>query len=186
MIFQNWHRSVFGIYDSSAALHDAIGELKRSSFADDEVFFLISHSSEGGGFAHVRGSKAPEAALWGVITGGISGAIMGWRLGSEALNAAIPVMFAFAGAGLCGSVFGMLGALVGLAFPEYRAKRYQGALKNGGILLAVHVEDGFRKRKAKDILKQTGARFISVGSESIAGLKINISRPPKWIKSEVG
>jgi hypothetical protein len=184
MIFQNWHRSVFGIFDSSASLHDAIAELKRSSFGEEDVFFLISQSSKGGGFAHVRGSKAPEVALWGIVTGGLSGAIIGWRLGSEALNAAIPVMFAFAGAGLCGSVFGMLGALVGLAFPEYRARRYQGVLKNGGILIAVHVEDGFRKRKAKDILKQTGARFISVGSENISGLKLSIPRAPKLIKSE--
>jgi hypothetical protein len=184
MIFQNWHRSVFGIFDSSASLHDAIAELKRSSFGEDDVFFLISQSSEGGGFAHVRGSKAPEVALWGIIAGGVSGAIIGWRLGSDALNAAIPIMFAFAGAGFCGSVFGVLGALIGLAFPEYRARRYQGALKNGGILLAVHVEDGFRKRKAKDILKQTGAHFISVGNENISGLKLNLGKAPKLIKSE--
>jgi hypothetical protein len=188
MIIRNWHRSVYGLFGNSASLHEAVNDLKRASFEEKDVFFLLSHASDGGGFAHVRGSKAPEVALLGAVTGGISGAIIGWGLGAEALNAAIPVMFALAGIGLFGMLFAATGALIGLAFPEYRAKRFQGALKNGGILIAVHVEDGFRKKKAKEILKRTGAGFISVGTESLGGLKWvkEKQRSLRLVKNEVG
>jgi hypothetical protein len=171
MMFPTWHRSVFAIMDSSSTLQDVLSALRQASFSEEEVFYLVSKSGLSGGFAHVRGSKAPEVALLGVVTGGISGAIIGFSMGVEAMNAAVPIMFALAGAGFCGTIFGVIGALIGLGFPEYRARRFHGVLKNGGILIAVHVEDGYRKKKAKEILKQSGAAFVSVGNESVSGLK---------------
>ncbi len=176
MIFKNRNRSVFGIYENYHSLKDAVDELKKASFIEDEVYFMIANHAGKGGFAHVRGSKAPEVALLGVISGGVAGAIIGWSLGANAPTFAIPTMFALAGAGICGLVFGIAGALVGLAFPEYKAKRFQGVLKNGGILISVHVENNFRKNRAKQILKDTGARFISTGKEVIHGLKIHGTR----------
>jgi len=176
MMFKSKNRSVFGIYENSSSLKDAIEELKKASFIDDEVYFMIANHMGKGGFAHVRGSKAPEIALLGVIAGCLAGAIIGWSLGANAPTYAIPIMFALAGAGMCGIVFGAAGGLIGLAFPEYKAKRFQGVLKNGGILLSVHVEDNFRKNRAKQILKDTGARFISTGGEVVSGLKILGSR----------
>ena len=176
MMIPTWHRSVFGILDSSSSLQDALEALRRESFTDEDVFYLVSKTGISGGFAHIRGSKSPEIALLGVVTGGLSGAIIGYSFGAEALNAAVPIMFALAGAGFCGIIFGFIGALIGLGFPEYRARRFHGVLKHGGILIAVHVEDGFRKKKAKEVLKDVGATFISVGNESVSGLKWVVPR----------
>jgi len=33
------------------------------------------------------------------------------------------------------------GALIGMGVPEYEAKRYEGRVKDGGILLSVHSDD---------------------------------------------
>ena len=55
--------------------------------------------------------------------------------------AAGPIMAALAGAGVGGGRGGITGALVGMGIPEYEAKRYEGRIKDGGILLSVHCDD---------------------------------------------
>jgi hypothetical protein len=50
-------------------------------------------------------------------------------------------MAALAGAGVGGAVGGITGALIGMGIPEYEAKRYEGRVKDGGILLSVHSDD---------------------------------------------
>lgn len=63
----------------------------------------------------------------------------------------------------------MSGALVGLGIPEYEAKRYEGYVKDGGILLSVHVENSDLTKKAEHVLKVTGAEDISSTGEVKSG-----------------
>jgi len=65
-----------------------------------------------------------------------------------------------------GAVGGIAGALVGMGIPEYEAKRYEGRVKDGGILLSVHCGDSKWKKRAKQILVATGAQDISATSEA--------------------
>jgi hypothetical protein len=80
--------------------------------------------------------------------------------------AAGPIMAALAGAGIGGAVGGLTGALVGMGIPEYEAKRYEGRVKDGGILLSVHPDSSEETKKAKEILERTGAQDISSTSEA--------------------
>jgi hypothetical protein len=57
----------------------------------------------------------------------------------------------------------LAGALVGMGIPEYEAKRYEGRIKEGGILLSVHTDNADWKKRAMEILKRTGA--IDIGAE---------------------
>jgi hypothetical protein len=75
-------------------------------------------------------------------------------------------MAALAGAGVGGTVGGVVGALVGMGIPEYEAKRYEGRIKSGGILLSVHCDDSEWTKKAKLILEETGADGVSSTGES--------------------
>ena len=66
-----------------------------------------------------------------------------------------------------GAIGGLAGALVGMGIPEYEAKRYEGRVKEGGILLSVHCDDSKWTSRAKDILKQTGGQDVaSTGEEN--------------------
>ena len=65
-----------------------------------------------------------------------------------------------------GALGGLIGALVGMGIPEYEAKRYEGRVKNGGILLSVHCDTSEEIDRAKNILKASGAEDISSSSES--------------------
>ena len=79
-------------------------------------------------------------------------------------------MGALAGLGAGGVVGGLIGALVGMGIPEYEAKRYEGHIKAGGILLSVHCDTSEKITRAKDLLKHTGAQDISSSSEASADL----------------
>src|ERR1700743_24173 len=124
-------------------------------------------------FAAEKNTKAPEGATTGVGVGGAVGGTLGLLAGIGALAipgvgpliAAGPIMGALAGLGVGGAVGGMVGALVSLGIPEYEAKRYEGRVKDGGILLSVHCDTSEEISKAKDILKETGAEDIAPPGE---------------------
>jgi hypothetical protein len=85
-------------------------------------------------------------------------------------------MAALAGAGVGGTVGGVAGALVGMGIPEYEAKRYEGRVKNGGILLSVHSDNSEWTSKGKAILERTGAEDISSTGETKGDFQ-NTDRP---------
>ena len=74
-------------------------------------------------------------------------------------------MAALAGLGVGGAVGGLLGASVGMGIPEYEAKRYEGRVKQGGILLSVHCDTSEEISNAKKLLKATEAEDISSAGE---------------------
>src|SRR5207253_7708384 len=125
-------------------------------------------------FAHEKNTKAPEGTTAGVATGGAIGGTLGLLAGIGALAipgvgpfiAAGPIMAALAGLGVGGAVGGLIGALVGMGIPEYEAKRYEGRIKEGGVLLSVHRDTSDEISRAKDLLRQTGADDISSTGEA--------------------
>ena len=125
-------------------------------------------------FAHEKSTKAPEGATTGRHAGVIVGGALGWLAGIGALAipglgpfiAAGPIMAALAGAGAGGVVGGLTGALIGMGIPEYEAKRYEGRVKKGGILLSVHTDNADWTARAKRILEQTGAEDVSSTGET--------------------
>jgi hypothetical protein len=75
-------------------------------------------------------------------------------------------MATLAGAGAGGAVGGLVGALVGMGLPEYEAKRYEGRVKDGGVLLSVHCATSDEISRAREILKRTGAQDVSSSGEA--------------------
>ena len=53
-----------------------------------------------------------------------------------------------------------------MGIPEYEAKRYEGRIKEGGILLSVHCGTHDLVAKAEELLKQTGAQDIASSAEA--------------------
>src|SRR5689334_23225797 len=167
--------AVFGIYPTYGAVDGAVESLRASGFRNTDISVLFPETVGSKDFAHEKGTKAPEGAATGGTTGFIVGGALGWLAGIGALAipglgpfiAAGPIMAALAGAGAGGVVGGLAGALIGMGIPEYEAKRYEGRVKEGGILLSVHSDNSDWTKKAKDILERTGAHDISsTGEES--------------------
>lgn len=166
--------SIFGIYTNYASVESGVDGLKAAGFSNRDISVLFPESAGTKDFAVAKATKAPEGATAGAGTGAVVGGAMGWLLGIGALAipglgpfiAAGPIMAALAGAGVGGTVGGITGALVGMGIPEYEAKRYEGRVKDGGILLSVHSDSSDWTKRAKEILEATGAQDISSTGEA--------------------
>jgi hypothetical protein len=168
--------AVFGIYPSVSQAERAVDTLVQERFSNADVSVLLPDNDSTRQFAHQKHTKAPEGTTTGVATGGTIGGTLGLLAGIGALSipgvgpfiAAGPIMGALAGLGVGGAVGGLVGALVGMGIPEYEAKRYEGRVKNGGVLLSVHCDTSDEIKRAKELLKRTGAEDISsTGEESV-------------------
>ena len=168
--------AVFGIYPSVSQAERAVDALVQGSFSHNDVSVLLPDNQSTKDFAHEKHTKAPEGTTTGVAAGGTIGGTLGLLAGIGALAipgvgpfiAAGPIMGALAGLGVGGAVGGLVGALVGMGIPEYEAKRFEGRVKGGGVLLSVHCGTADQITRAKDILKRTGAEDIaSTGEEHV-------------------
>jgi hypothetical protein len=168
--------AVFGIYRSVSGAENGAAALSQAGFRNDDISVLMPDQQSTRDFAHEKGTKAPEGATAGVATGGALGGTLGLLAGIGALAipgvgpfiAAGPIMGALAGVGVGGAVGGLVGALVGMGIPEYEAKRYEGRIKEGGVLLSVHTATSDLVTRAKEILERTGAEDISSTGEASA------------------
>jgi Heat induced stress protein YflT len=168
--------AVFGIYQTRVQAEQSVDRLLAAGFSNDDISVLLPDNQSSKEFAHKKDTKAPEGTTTGVTAGGAIGGTLGLLAGIGMLAipgvgpfiAAGPIMGALAGLGVGGAVGGLIGALVGMGIPEYEAKRYEGRIKEGGVLLSVHCDTSQEITRAKDLLKQTGAQDISSTGEASA------------------
>jgi len=165
--------AVFGIYKTVGQAERAVDILTAEGFSQNDISVLLPDSESTKEFAHQKNTKAPEGTATGVTTGGVIGGTLGLLAGIGALAipglgpfiAAGPIMGALAGLGVGGTVGGIIGALVGMGIPEYEAKRYEGRLRDGGVLLSVHCDTSEEISRAEKFLKETGAEDIASTAE---------------------
>ena len=167
---------VFGIYRDRTSVENAVDVLRQENFRNTDISVLFPENQGTKDFAHEKNTKAPEGAATGAGSGAVLGGTLGWLTGIGALAipglgpfiAAGPIVAALAGVGVGGAIGGITGALIGLGIPEYEAKRYEGRIKEGGILLSVHCDDSNWTKRAKETLERTGAQDVSSSSEAKA------------------
>ena len=163
--------AVYGIVQTSTDAEVLVLRLKEAGFTSNDISVLFPDKQGTKDFAHEKHTKAPEAAVAGGGSGAVIGGALGWLAGIGALaipGAAGPLMGMLGGIGVGTAVGGLTGALIGLGIPEYEARRYEGRIQRGGILLSVHCDDRDWVRRAKNILHQTGAEDVAATSEARA------------------
>jgi hypothetical protein len=168
--------AAFGIYRDEASVRNAVETLQKQGFRSTDISVLLPENLGNKDFAHEKATKAPEGAATGAGSGAVVGGVLGWLAGVGTIAipgigpflAAGPIMAALAGVGVGGAAGGLAGALIGAGIPEYEAKRYEGRIKKGGILLSVHCDNSEWTSKAKDILEKTGADDVSSTGEASA------------------
>jgi len=151
-----------------------VDRLKAAGFSHNDISVLFPDTTSTKDFAHEQHTKAPEGAATGAGTGVLLGGALGWLVGIGALAipglgpfiAAGPIMAALSGAAAGGVLGGVTGALIGLGMPEYEAKRYEGKIQEGRVLISVHTENSTERDRAKTIFEQAGAEDISYTEEA--------------------
>jgi len=181
--------SVFAIYNTRDSLEEAVTMLESAGFRNTDISVLAPENEGTKDLAHEKHTKAPEGTAAGSITGGAIGGILGGLVGVGAivipglapLVAAGPIIAALTGVGSVGVLGGLIGGLVGMGIPEYEAKRYEGRIKLGGLLLSVHCDDRDWVRRARQILDQSGGEDISAANEASADFAVS-DRPAARVR----
>ncbi len=167
--------AVFGIYSTRSAIENATGSLIQAGFPASDISVLLPESLGGPkDMGTEKATKAPEGTAAGVTTGGIIGGTLGLLAGVGLLAipglgpfiAAGPIMAGLAGLGVGGAVGGVAGALIGMGIPEFEAKRYEGRLHKGGMLLSVHCDTSEEIKRAKEVIERSGGEDISSTGEA--------------------
>ena len=169
-------KSVFCISTSRAQAEQIVERLKSSNFSNNDISALFPDKETSRDFAHEKNTKAPEGAVTGAGTGGLLGGTLGWLAGIGALAipgvgpfiAAGPIMAALGGAAIGAAAGGIAGGLIGLGIPELEAKRYEGKIKQGNILISVHTDNSDEIERAKTIFQNAGAQDICATGEASA------------------
>ncbi len=169
-------QAAFCIVTTVSQASQIVNGLRDCGFENDDISVLYSDQGTTRHFTHRRSSKAPEGLAAGVGAGGMFGAAVGWLAGIGSLAipglgpfvAAGPILAALGGIGLGATIGGIAGALVGYGIPEFEAKRYEGKVVGGGILVSVHIAGPWARRRAYAVFGRHGAEDISVADEARA------------------
>jgi hypothetical protein len=167
-------KSVFCIAASRNQAEHIVDQLKTQNFSNNDISALFADKGTSHDFAHEKNTKAPEGAVTGAGAGGVVGGALGWIAGIGALAipgvgpfiAAGPIIAALSGAAIGAAVGGIAGGLIGLGIPELEAKRYEGKIKKGNILISVHTENSEEITRAKNIFTKNGAQDICTTGEA--------------------
>src|SRR5205807_4864314 len=151
-----------------------VENLKAAGFSNNDISVLCPDKAGTRDFAHEQHTKAPEGAATGAGTGGVLGGALGWLVGIGAIAipglgpfiAAGPIMAALSGAAAGAALGGVTGALIGFGIPEYEAKRYEGKIKEGNVLISVHADNSTERERARTIFEEAGAEDISFTAEA--------------------
>jgi hypothetical protein len=169
--------ATFGIYPDQISAGEAADDLRRIGFRPTDISILVPDNVGTKDFGHERRSKAPEGATLGAVVGALAGAGLGWVV-SAGNFASAPWLDQFKALGTLGAVLSGMGAatilglfiggLIGSGFPMYEAIRYEGRTRKGGVLLSAHCDNPDWTRRAREILRQTGAKQMGVMREAKA------------------
>ncbi len=168
------NKSVFCLVTTKLQADQIVNRLQSSGYPYEDISVLFPDKATSRDLGHEKNSKAPEGAATGAGTGGLLGGTLGLLVGIGALAipgvgpfiAAGPIMAALSGAAAGAALGGITGALIGMGIPEYEARRYEGKIREGRILISVHTDTADEVRVAKEILEAEGAEDIGVSGEA--------------------
>ncbi|MGC4069018.1 MAG: DUF3341 domain-containing protein [Polyangiaceae bacterium] len=166
-------KSVIGIVDSRPLAEAIITTLQTKGFAAHKISALVPDNWGPSAFVYEHHTKAPEGAVAGAAGGGILGGTLGLLAGIGVLVvpglgdlvATGPFLSLLGGLAAGATVGGLSGGLIGLGIPEIEAKKYEGKVRGGNILLAVQVATQQDKELAAEILELGGAHDVGATTE---------------------
>jgi len=186
--------AAFGIYPNRVALEEGLVAPRDANFRHEDISILYPNNEGTKDFGHEKATKSSRRGFGRRRYR--RGDRQRFRLAGRNRRYCCsryrsfyrrgPILAALAGVGAGGVLGGIAGSLIGVGIPEYEAKRYEGRIKKGGILISVHCDDSNWTHKAKSILQETGAEDVSSTREARADFaKSDKPLPRRRVRSEL-
>lgn len=157
------HTTVVGVFGSHAQAQQAVDELRKAGFTDDQIGVTArdhSKRSATGDADNDADSYASEGALTGLAAGAGVGGLWGLGILAGVLPAIGPAIAAGSLAALLSSAAagaaaaGLAGTLVGLGIAKEDAEYYETEVRSGRILVTVQTQS--RGAEANTIMRRCG------------------------------
>jgi hypothetical protein len=182
--------AVHGLYGDRPGVDETLDCWKQAGSRNTDISVLLPDTSGNEDFALANRAKAPEGAITGAGSGAVLRGALGWVAGVGLLAipglgpfiAVVPIMSLLIGVGVGGAVGSPVGALIGMGLPEYEAKRFEGRIQQGGILLSVHCDNPEWVKRAKHLLTNTGASDVASAGEARADFMVTDRPLPRLNK----
>ncbi len=163
------HKSVFCLATSRTQAGQIVDQLKAARFPSNAISALLADNHTTHDFSHVNRTKAPEGAVAGAGMGGALGWIAGIGLlaipGFGSFIDSSPVLAALLGVATGAAIGGISGGLIGMSIPKLKARRPEGRLQDGSILISVHTETPSEITQVEVIFAHAGGQGICTKSE---------------------
>ena len=164
-------KAVMCIVQKQSQAESIVAQLQSTGFPSSDISVLFPNTNGMTDFAHI---KAPEGAVAGARTGGLLGGTLGFLAGIGVLSipglgpivAAGPLLATLSGVTAGARVGGISGGLIGIGIPEIDAKRYEGKIMGGNVLISVHAETNEEVRRAEGLFKAAQAEDICSTTEA--------------------
>ena len=168
-------KAVFCIAETDFQAETIVNELRIAGFLDSDISVLLPDMTESNDFGRETRATAPEGTATGAGTAGVLGGTLGWLAGMATLVipgagsfvAAGPILAALSGAAVGAAVGGIAGALIGMGIPEFDARRYEGRIRAGNILISVHTDNPEEAGEVTEIFETCHSRDIAISGEPV-------------------
>lgn len=167
-------RVVAGVFDRASDADAAARELEQRGWSRDAIG-IIAQSEGRAEHRSTDETKATQGAAAGAAAGGALGGAIGLLTGVAALAvpgigpilAAGPLAAALGGAALGAGMGGLVGSFAGLGIPDEDARRYEAAVREGGVFVSARAEDDADADRVRGVLEAHGARAVNSYQSSL-------------------
>jgi hypothetical protein len=154
---------IFGIYRDKEHVDLALERLIERSFTKDEISVVLVTAPTESDIAHSGHSTAVVTS--GMALGGTLGLLAGFAAvaipGLGPIRAAGPFLGMIAGAGIGGTVGGLIDFLYQVGLPRASVGQYEGALTAGQVVLTIHCDSDEKIAEAMSVVEETGAADVT-------------------------
>lgn len=181
-LFQEGEESfgMFALYLKKEEASVAVRLLERNGFKSDDISLLAPVQNGPRNFVYDQANSLFRGAVIGAVVGAVTLGLIGLFIGSSGLLPSTVVLgthlkaiegdFSPVAAAVLAGIGLVLGAaagvLVGIGSPKSAARRYGFYLKEGGIVLVVHLRKESDRLLVSRILEQTRGQDINILDES--------------------
>jgi len=167
--------SVLCLAKSSTHADQIVGRLKTTGFSNHGISALFPNKDSAHDLAREKSARKqrreqlpalPRAAWWVARQGGFASIGAVAIPGVGPIVAAGPILFTLSGTRTGNSSASIAEGLIGMGISEFDARRYEGQIKEGHIMISVLTDSLEEVTLAKEIFERAGAHHICATDET--------------------
>ena len=162
-------RVVVAVFEQRESAEAAVRDLESAGYPSDDISLVMQRPGSAADIG-AGDTKADQGMATGITAGAVLGGIAGLAAlaipGVGVILAAGPLAVALGALGGA-ALGGLVGSFTGLGIPQEEAVRFDEAVRAGGIVVSVKVDDRADEERARTTLDQHGPREVGSYTQAL-------------------